>query len=104
MLWLCLDLKVGSDALFTVLPQCCILKKGKRKVQGVPQSQTAALPRHQEEEETNESKQAQIEQMYEKHTEMILPPVILYWKWCDYYELFFLMLRAKLLWILESLR
>ena len=27
-------------------------KKGKRKVQGVPQSQTAAVPRHQEEEET----------------------------------------------------
>ena len=26
-------------------------KKGKRKVQGVPQSQTAALPRPQEEEE-----------------------------------------------------
>ena len=24
-------------------------KKGKRKVQGVPQSQTAALPRHHEE-------------------------------------------------------
>ena len=42
-------------------------KKGKRKVQGVPQSQTAALPRHQEEEETNKSKQAQIEQTYEKH-------------------------------------
>ena len=41
-------------------------KKGKRKVQGVPQSQTAALPRHQEEEETNKSKQAQIEQTYEK--------------------------------------
>ena len=36
-------------------------KKGKRKVQGVPQSQTAALPRHQEEEETDKSKQAQIE-------------------------------------------
>ena len=39
-------------------------KKGKRKiqgVQGVPQSQTAALPRHQE------ATQAQIEQMYEKH-------------------------------------
>ena len=32
----------------TVRPQ---QKKGKRKVQGVPQSQTAALPRHQEEEE-----------------------------------------------------
>ena len=42
-------------------------KKGKRKVQGVPQSQTAALPRHQEEEETDKSKQAQIDQTYEKH-------------------------------------
>ena len=32
-------------------------KKGKRKVQGVPQSQTAALSRHQEEEEpTNPNK------------------------------------------------
>ena len=28
---------------------------------------TAALPRHQEEEETDKTKQAQIEQMYEKH-------------------------------------
>ena len=42
-------------------------KKGKRKVQGVPQSQTAALPRHQEEEETDKTKQAQIEQTYKKH-------------------------------------
>ena len=42
-------------------------KKGKRKVHGVPQSQTDALPRHQEEEETDKSKQAQIEQTYEKH-------------------------------------
>ena len=33
----------------------------------VLQSQTAALPRHQEEEETNKTKQAQIEQTYEKH-------------------------------------
>ena len=31
-------------------------KKNKRKVQGVPQSQTAALPRPQEEEETDKSK------------------------------------------------
>ena len=38
---------------------------GKRKVQGVTQSQTAALPRHQEEEETDKTKQAQIEQTYE---------------------------------------
>ena len=41
--------------------------KSKRKVQGVPQSQTAALPRPQEEEETDKSKQAQTEQTYEKH-------------------------------------
>ena len=33
-------------------------KKDKRKVQGVPQSQAAALPRYQEEEETDKSKQA----------------------------------------------
>ena len=45
----------------------CPVKKGKRKVQGLPQSQTAALPRPQEEEETDKSKQAQTEQMYEKH-------------------------------------
>ena len=32
-------------------------KKGKRKIQGVPQSQTAALSRPQEEEETDKSKQ-----------------------------------------------
>ena len=38
-----------------------------RKVQGVPQSQTAALPRHQEEEETDKTKQVQIEQTSKKH-------------------------------------
>ena len=42
-------------------------EKGKRKVQGVPKSQTAALPRPQEEEETDKSTQAQTEQTYEKH-------------------------------------
>ena len=42
-------------------------KKDKKKIQGVPQSQTAALLRPKEEEETDKSKQAQIEQMYEKH-------------------------------------
>ena len=51
-----------------------ISKKGKRKVQGVPQSQTAALPRHQEEEETDKSKQAQIEQTYEKHSDKLSLP------------------------------
>ena len=44
-----------------------ITKKGKRKVQEVPQSQTAVLPRPQKEEETDKSKQAQTEQTYEKH-------------------------------------
>ena len=44
-----------------------VKKKGKGKVQGVPQSQTAALPRHQEEEETDKRKQAQTDQTYEKH-------------------------------------
>ena len=43
------------------------LKKGKRKVQAVLQSQTAALPRPQVEEETDKSKQAHTEQTYEKH-------------------------------------
>ena len=43
------------------------MKKGKRKAQGVPQSKAAALPRPQEEEETDKSKQAQTEQTYEKH-------------------------------------
>ena len=46
---------------------CIYRKKGKRKVQGVPQSQTTALPRPQEEEETDKSKQAQTEKTYEKH-------------------------------------
>ena len=46
---------------------CLSTKNGKRKVQGVPQSQTAALRRHQEEEENDKSKQEQIEQTYEKH-------------------------------------
>ena len=47
--------------------QAELAKKGKGKVQGVPQSQAAALPRHQEEEETDKTKQAQIGQTYEKH-------------------------------------
>ena len=49
-------------------------QKGKRKVQGVPQSQTAALARHLEEEETDKSKQAQTEQTHEKHQDQLHPP------------------------------
>ena len=40
----------------------------------MPQSQTAALPRHQEEEETDKTKQAQIEDTYEKHQDKLSPP------------------------------
>ena len=43
------------------------VNKGKSKVQGLLQSQTPALLRHNEEEETDITKQAQIEQTYEKH-------------------------------------
>ena len=42
-------------------------KKGERKVQGVPQSQTAVLPRQQEEDLKDKTKNTQIEQTYEKH-------------------------------------
>ena len=38
----------------------------------MPQSQTAALPRPQEEEETDKSKQAQTEQTYEKPLRLTL--------------------------------
>ena len=53
--------------MIVLIPCVNLLKKSKRKVQGVPQSQTAALPRPQEEEETDISKQAQTEQTFEKH-------------------------------------
>ena len=56
-----------SEDADSVLHNTTCQKKGKRKVQGVSQLQTAALPRHQEEEETDKTKQAQIEQTYEKH-------------------------------------
>ena len=42
-------------------------KNDKRKVEGVLQSQNAALPRHQKEEKTDKSKQTQNEQTNEKH-------------------------------------
>ena len=48
------------------------IKKSKRKVQGVPQSQTAALPSPQEEEETDKSKQ-----FYILH-------VFIFDLWCNY--------------------
>ena len=64
-----LEGKISTDIYFKPTDMHLYLnfKKGKRKVQGVPQSQTAALLRPQEEEETDKSKQAQTEQTYEKH-------------------------------------
>ena len=59
--------KMTKNILMNTTEQRNKHKKGKGKVQGVPQSQTAALPRHLDEEETDKSKQAQIEQTYEKH-------------------------------------
>ena len=43
-----------------------------KKVKGVPQSQTAALPRHQEKEETDKTKPAQIEQAYKATPRLVL--------------------------------
>ena len=61
-------LSLGSDYFCATFYQTYFYyKKGKRNVLGVPQSQTAALPRPQEEEETDKFKQAQTEQTYEKH-------------------------------------
>ena len=45
-------------------------KKVREKVQRVPQLQVAALPRHQGDEETDKSKQAQVEQTYDKNTKI----------------------------------
>ena len=40
------------------------IKKGKNEVQGVPQLQAAAHPKHGEEKETDKTSQAQTEQTY----------------------------------------
>ena len=50
------DINARQNALHTL-----------RKVKGVPQSQATTLPRHKEEEETDTTKQAQVEQTYEEH-------------------------------------
>ena len=61
----------GRQVITITHPEPCSgeLKQDKRKVQGVPQSQSqaAALPIHQEEEETDKTKQAEIKQTYTKH-------------------------------------
>ena len=65
-----ISVKLSLERYFKTSAFICnqqVKKKGKRKVQGVPQSQTAALPRPQEEEEADKSKQAQTEETYEKH-------------------------------------
>ena len=49
-------------------------KKVNRKVQGMPQSQTAANPRHQEEEKKDKNIHAQNKQMFEKHKDQLPLP------------------------------
>ena len=59
----------SENCLHIILLQCprtTFYKKCKSKVQEEPQSQAAAHPRHEEEEKTDKTKQAQIEQTYEK--------------------------------------
>ena len=51
----------GTDQFALVIQ---IIKRGKRNIQGVPQSQAAALPRHQEEQKKDKTEHAQIEQTY----------------------------------------
>ena len=41
--------------------------KKMSKIQRMPQSHAAALPRHEKDEETDKTKEGQIKQMYEKH-------------------------------------
>ena len=50
----------GRQVINIAHPEPCSgeLKKGKRKVQGVPKSQAAAHPRHEEEGKTDKTKQA----------------------------------------------
>ena len=52
--------------MFAVLFLILDWNKCKRKVKGVPQSQAAAIPRHRKKEETDKTKQEQIEQTFEK--------------------------------------
>ena len=63
-MWICCDI-CWYDQMYTWRYSGNVTSTKHEK--GVPQSQTAALRRHQEEEETDKSKQAQIEQTYEKH-------------------------------------
>ena len=49
-------------------------KKVNRKDQGMPQSQTAANPRHQEEEKKDKNIHARNKQMYEKHKDQFPLP------------------------------
>ena len=51
-----------------------LVKKVSRKVQGMPQSQTAANPRHKEEEKKDKNIHAQNKQMYEKHKDQLPLP------------------------------
>ena len=63
----CLSQTPKMISLYIWCSQQIFSPKKVKEVQGVPQSQVTALPRHQEEEGTDKTKQVQIEQTYEKH-------------------------------------
>ena len=57
----CLSQTPKMISLYIWCSQQIFSPKKVKEVQGVPQSQVTVLPRHQEEEETDKTKQVQIE-------------------------------------------
>ena len=58
--------------LLTFLKTTFVQQKSYRKIQGMPQSQTAANPRHQEEEKKDKKYTRKTnKQMYEKHKDQL---------------------------------
>ena len=62
---------------------CNYVKKLNRKVQGMPQSQTAANPRHQEEEKKDKNIRKANKQMYEKHKDQLPLPQATEARWSE---------------------
>ena len=54
--------ETAHDCMYSILSIKIVEKKVNRKVQGMPQSQTAANPRHQEEEKKDKNMHAQNKQ------------------------------------------
>ena len=91
---------LGCFWVFVCMHLLLASKKGKRKVQGVPQSQTAALPRPQEEEETDKSKQAQTEQTYAKRLDFVQGLLYLTDFVHFYYQMVYCFSACDILWLI----